>query len=99
MTPVLLNRGTAGQPWGEKRNRKAPSVAGGAQEILYAVFSARETFGSPAQGGLQEISEVHTIVAVRLKPRMMILLKRKRAARSRVVGFVARPPSRQRGAL
>ena len=45
------------------------------------------------------MSEVHTIVAVRLKPRMTILLKRKRTARSRVARFMAQPLSRPRGAL
>jgi hypothetical protein len=43
--------------------------------------------------------EAHITVAVRLKPRMTILLKRKRTSRSRVACFLAQPPSRPRGAL
>jgi len=35
------------------KNEKAPSVTGGAPEnSLYAIVSAREILGSPAQGGL-----------------------------------------------
>jgi hypothetical protein len=45
------------------------------------------------------MSEVHTIVAVRLKPRMTILPKRKRTARGRVACFPAQPLWRPRGAL
>ena len=35
-----------------------PSPAG-PRKSLYAVFSARETFGSPAQGGLKNESGAH----------------------------------------
>ena len=80
MTPVLLHRGTAGQPWGEKRNRKAPSVAGGAQKISVRGYSAH---AKPLVHPLKvdsRIREAHITVAVRLKPRMTILLKRKRTA-------------------
>src|SRR5207253_5188063 len=57
--PCVLHRGTAGRQWAEKRNGKAPSVAGGAQKIPVRVFSARETFGSPAQGGLKNERAAH----------------------------------------
>jgi len=55
MTPAsFFTGGTAGQQWAEKRNRKAPSVAGGAQKIpVRGIQRTRNLFGSPAQGGLQ----------------------------------------------
>jgi hypothetical protein len=57
---VLLHRGTAGQPWAEKRNRKAPSVAGGAWKIsVRGIQRTRNLFGSPAQGGLKNEREAH----------------------------------------
>ena len=57
---VLLRRGTAGRPWAKKRNRKAPSVAGGAQKIsVRGIQRTRNLFGSPAQGGLKNEREAH----------------------------------------
>src|SRR6202163_31868 len=55
MTPAsFFTGGTAGQQWAEKTNRKAPSVAGGAQKIpVRSIQRTRNLFGSPAQGGLK----------------------------------------------
>jgi hypothetical protein len=43
MTLRPSSQGHRRQQWAEKENRKAPSVAGGAPEILCEKFSARET--------------------------------------------------------
>src|SRR6266851_1479592 len=46
--------------WAEKRNRKAPSVAGGAWKIsVRSIQRTRNLFGSPAQGGLKNEREAH----------------------------------------
>ena len=74
MTPVLLHRGAAGQPWAETRNGKAPSVAGGAQKIPVRGIQRTRNLWFTRSRWTPRISEVHTIVAVRLKPRMTILL-------------------------
>src|SRR6478672_11512044 len=61
MTPAsFFTGGTAGQQWAEKENRKAPSVAGGAQKIsVRGIQRTRNLFGSPAQGGLKNEREAH----------------------------------------
>ena len=61
MTPAsFFTGGTAGQQWAEKSNRKAPSVAGGAQKIsVRGIQRTRNLFGSPAQGGLKNEREAH----------------------------------------
>jgi hypothetical protein len=71
--PCVLSQGHRRRHWAERENRKAPSVAGGAQKSQYAVFSAREnSLVHPLEVDTR-IREVH--MAVRLKPRMTILLK------------------------
>ena len=75
---VLLHRGTAGQQWAENRNRKAPSVAGGAWKIsVRGIQRTRNLIGSPAQGGPTKSSQAHMMLAVRLKPRITMLLETK----------------------
>jgi hypothetical protein len=61
MTPAsFFTGGTAGQQWAKKRNRKAPSVAGGAQKIsVRGIQRTRNLFGSPAQGGLKNERLAH----------------------------------------
>jgi hypothetical protein len=61
MTPAsFFTGGTAGQQWAETRNRKAPSVAGGAQKIsVRGIQRTRNLVGSPAQGGLKNEREAH----------------------------------------
>ena len=98
MTPVLLHRGHRRAAWAEKGNGKAPSVAGGAQKNPCTRYSAH---AKPLVHPLKvdsRMREAHIIVAVRLKPRMTILLKRKRTARGRVACFMAQPLARPRGA-
>jgi len=51
MTPVLPSQGPQPGRGGQKTEKPRPSPAG-PEKSLYAVFSARETSGSPAQGGL-----------------------------------------------
>ena len=98
MTPVLLHRGTAGRR-GEKNEMEKPRPSpAGPRKSLYAVFSARETSLVHPLKVDSRMRESHTIVAVRLKPRMTILLKRKRTARGRVACFMAQPLARPRGA-
>jgi hypothetical protein len=58
---------------GRKQNRKAPSVAGGAQKILArGIQRTRNSLVHPLKVDTK-IRETH-IIAVRLKPRMTILL-------------------------
>jgi hypothetical protein len=78
---------------GRKRNRKAPSVAGGAQKIpVRGIQRTRNLWFTPLKVD-SRMSEAHIIVTVRLKPRMTILLERKRTARSRVARFMTQPLS------
>ena len=73
MTPASFFTGAPPEDMGRTRKYKAPSVAGGAQKSLYAVFSARETSLVHPLKVDSEIRVAHTM-AVRLKPRMTILL-------------------------
>src|SRR5262245_9241310 len=75
---VPLHRGHRREQWAEKENRKAPSVAGGAQKILVREIQRTRNL-SPAHGGL-EMSHVYCI-AVRLKPRITIPPKKPLAPR------------------
>src|SRR5262245_40233271 len=61
MTPASFFTGApAGQRWAEKEDRKAPSVAGGAQNILVReIQRTRNLLGSPAQGGLKNKGGPH----------------------------------------
>src|SRR5712671_1136593 len=92
MTPAsFFTGGTAGQPWAKKRNRKAPSVAGGAWKIsVRGIQRTRNLFGSPAQGGLKNEREAHhssrAIETAHNKPP-----KRKRTARGRAASTEGRP--------
>jgi hypothetical protein len=88
---VLLHRGTAGQPWAKKEIEKPRPSPAGPRKSLYAVFSARETSLVHPLKVDSRMRESHTIVAVQLKPRMTILLKRKPTARSRAAPTEGRP--------
>jgi hypothetical protein len=63
------SQGHRREQWAKKENRKAPSVAGGAQKILVREIQRTRNL-SPAHGG-PEMSHVHSI-ALRLKPRITI---------------------------
>ena len=71
---VLLHRGTAGRHWAEREMEKPRPSPAGPRKSMYAVFSARETSLVHPLKVDSKIREAHTI-AVRLKPRIMILVK------------------------
>src|SRR5438874_8325568 len=73
-----------------------PSPAG-PRKSLYAYSAHAKPLVHPLKVD-SRMREAHIIVAVRLKPRMTILLKRKRTARGRVACFMAQPLARPRGA-
>src|SRR3981189_1407402 len=80
--------GNSGQKKEIEKPRPSPA---GPRKSLYAVFSARETSLVHPLKVDSRMREKHTIVAVRLKPRITILLKRKRTARSRAAPTEGRP--------
>ena len=60
MTPASFFTGAPPAAVGKKRNRKAPSVAGGAQKIsVRGIQRTRNLVGSPAQGGLKNLRGAH----------------------------------------
>ena len=78
MTPAsFFTGGTAGQQWAEKEIEKPRPSPAGPRKSLYAVFSARETSLVHPLKVDSRMREVHTIVAVRLKPRITILQETK----------------------
>ena len=105
MTPAsFFTGGTAGQHWAEKRNRKAPSVAGGAQKIsVRGIQRTRNVFGSPAQGGFKnEMGPHHMSRAIEAAHSDPPNMKTHGPSQSCVLSsfnFMAQPLSRPRGAL
>ena len=59
MTPVLLTGAPPGSRGEKKEIEKPRPSPAGPRKSLYAVFRARETFGSPAQGGLENKGGAH----------------------------------------
>ena len=99
MTPASFFTGAPPAAVGRKKEIEKPRPSpAGPRKSLYAV-SARETSLVHPLKVDSRMSEAHIIVTVRLKPRMTILLERKRTARSRVARFMAQPLSRPRDAL
>jgi hypothetical protein len=100
MTPASFFTGAPPGSSGQiKRNRKAPSVAGGAQKIpVRGIVSARETSLVHPLKVDSKLIQVDCIVTVRLKPRMTILRKILRGAaafeRARRL-YPALPPATQ----
>ena len=89
MTLRPSSQGHRREQWAENENRKAPSVAGGAQKICVRELQRTRNL-SPAHGGL-EISHWHSI-AVRLKLRItippesrLLLTSRRGSKRARAV--------------
>jgi len=84
MTPASFFAGAPPGGSGQKKEIEKPRPSpAGPRKSLYAVFSARETSLVHPLKVDSRMRESHAIVAVRLKPRITILLKRKRTARSR----------------
>ena len=76
MTPASFFTGAPPRSSGQKKEIEKPRpLPAGPRKSLYAIFSARETSLVHPLKVDSKIREVHTIVAVRLKPRMTILLK------------------------
>src|SRR5712691_8834884 len=85
-TPASFFTGAPPGSSGEKKEIEKPRPSpAGPRKSLYAVFSARETSLVHPLKVDSRMRESHTIVAVRLKPRITILLKR--TARSRAASF------------
>jgi hypothetical protein len=76
MTPASFFTGAPPGNSGQKKEIEKPRPSpAGPRKSLYAVFSARETSLVHPLKVDSRMREGHTIVAVRLKPRMTILLK------------------------
>ena len=77
MTPASFFTGAPPGSRGQKKEIEKPRPSpAGPRKSLYAVFSARETsLVHPLKVDSRRMREAHTMVAMRLKPRITILLK------------------------
>src|SRR5215470_7387804 len=82
MTPASFFTGAPPATVGRKEIEKPRPSPAGPRKSQYAVISARETSLVHPLKVDSRINEVHITIAVRLKPRITMLLKRKRIARS-----------------